>query len=84
MKVIYYQEQKKITVKNVSISDVDQLQSILHEQEPDTEMDLKDLQLYNFKITSTRAFLSDEPNIQDETLEKEIEEGINWHQETVN
>ena len=83
MKVIIYQEQQKITVKNISIPNIDKLAKLLDESQS-TEMEMKDLQLYNFRITSTRGLMRDDDDVENEDLEKEIEEGINWKQETVN
>lgn len=83
MKVVVYQGQTKITVDNVSIPNKNQLDELIkYHQEHD--MSLKDLQLYGFQITSTRGALYEESGIEDEDLEKEIEEGINWRLETVN
>jgi hypothetical protein len=83
MKVIVYQKQKKYTVNNVSIPDIGELKDVLQNDEL-SQMSLKDLQLYNFRITSTRGMAFEEENIQDEDVEREIEEGIIWRQETIN
>lgn len=83
MKVIIYQEQQKITVKNISIPNTENLAKALQDSRS-SNMDLKDLQMYNLQITSTRGMIRDDIDIEDEELEKEIEEGINWKQETVN
>jgi hypothetical protein len=84
MKVVVYQGQKKFTIDNISIPDTNQLKKLM-EQKSKTFNSIDDMQLYNFRITSTRGALYDEwEEIEDEELEKEIEEGINWHQETVN
>ena len=83
MKVVVYQGQSKITVDNVSIPNRSQLDELIkHQKEHD--MTLNDLQLYGFQITSTRGALYEESVIEDEDIEKEIEEGINWRTETVN
>jgi hypothetical protein len=82
MKVIVYQDQKKITVNNIVIPRIDDLMQDLDEKEY-MEINKVDLQLYNFRITSTRAATSEEEILNDE-IEREIEEGDNWQQETVN
>lgn len=83
MKVIVYQEQQKITVKNISIPNIDKFTEMVQKNQ-DSDMNLKDLQLYDFRITSTRGMISENSELEDEELEKEVEEGINWHLETVN
>jgi hypothetical protein len=83
MKVIVYQEAKKFTVNNISIPDIDKFKKMVQDGEL-SDMSLKDLQLYDFRITSTRGMLDDGELIHDEALEKEVEEGISWRNETVN
>lgn len=83
MKFIVYKEQKKITVDNVSIPDIGVLNMLLDEASKQ-EMSMDDLKLYNFRITATKGLISIKEEKENEELEKEIEEGINWYQETVN
>lgn len=82
MKVIVYQDQKKITVNNIVIPHIESLMDEVDTKEY-MEINKVDLQLYNFRITSTRAATTEE-EILNEELEREIEEGVNWQQETVN
>ncbi|GEM_PF-1975141 len=82
MKVVVYHGQKKYTVANIAIPNLQKFNELFNE-EGNTEMTLNDLQLCNFSITSTRGAFSDD-EVENEELVREIEEGINWRQETVN
>ena len=83
MKVVFYQGQKKYTIDNVVIPDTNKLSQLLQEEKRG-ELNLQDLKLWDLRIISTRAALQGEESIDDEELEREVEEGINWTQETVN
>lgn len=83
MKVVLYKGQKKFTVDNVAIPNVNQLSSLFDENISD-EVTVQDLQLYNFRITSTRGIVDEFEEVDDENVLREVEEGINWQQETVN
>lgn len=83
MKVVLYRGQKKFTVDNVAIPNVNELASLFDENTND-ELTVQDFQLYNFRITSTRGMVDEFSDVDDESLLKEVEEGINWQQETVN
>ncbi len=82
MKVIIYQDQKKITVNNIVIPRIENFMKNVNNKEY-MEINKADLQLYNFRITSTRA-ATFEGDVFNDEIEKEIEEGVNWQQETVN
>ena len=82
MKFIIYKDQKKFTVDNVSIPDQSSLQDLIN-GEAAKEMTLNDLELYSVRITATRSIISDEET-DNEKIQAEIDECINWYQETVN
>ena len=82
MKVVVYQGQKKITVNNIVIPRIENFMEEVDDKEY-MEINKADLQLYNFRITSTRAATFEEDVLNTE-IEREIEEGVNWQQETVN
>ncbi len=86
MKVIVYQEQKKFTVNNVSIPNIRELSKIakMIQEEKLSDLTLSDLRLHKFAITSTRGMMDESEEVNDEALEKEIEEGIRWNSETLN
>lgn len=87
MKFVIYNGQQKYTVDNVSIPDMQKVLPSLLEGTDEEEMDIdvSNFDLYNFNITSTRAAMFEEEGlIQNEELQREIDEGINWRQETIN
>ena len=83
MKFIIYKGQKKFTVDNVIVHDQDSLQELMS-GEGTREMSLNDLELYSLRITATRGLVYEAEEIVNEELVKEIDEGINWQQVTVN
>jgi hypothetical protein len=82
MKFVVYRGQKKITVDNAWVPDKSNFAQLL--SDADDEIIIENLQLHQIRITSTRSVLFDEQFIESEELEKEIYDGINWSQETVN
>lgn len=82
MKFVIYRGQKKITIDNAVFPNVTNFEKLMDDY-PMSNFRLADLQLYDVKITSTRGLLEDQ-EIVDEEIEKEVYEGINWTQETVN
>lgn len=83
MKFVIYKGLKKITVDNAIVPDMNSFSKLIDDS-PESEFSLSDLQLYNIRITSTRGLLLEELEIDNEEIEREIEEGIFWRQETVN
>lgn len=83
MKFVIYNGQHKFTIDNASIPD---LQKFVPELEEIPDMQKINFDLYNFHITSTRGAMADEEEglLYTEELQREIDEGIHWRQETIN
>lgn len=83
MKFIIYRGQKKITIDNAMVPNFNSFESLMDDLNLSNFI-LADLQLYDVKITSTRGMVLEDEEIDNEEIEKEVSEGINWVQETVN
>ena len=79
MKVVVYKGQKKFTIDNVTIPDIQTLHPFLSQTEA-SEMTINDIKDCHFNIISTQGWLQEEEGI---TYGDEYD-GINWSQETVN
>ena len=88
MKVVIYNQQKKITVKNIELSDNTLLETLADSKEI-AELRLNDIIYSKLQITSTLGRLREEAEMCLQCAEEnnditEEESGINWQQETVN
>ncbi len=88
MKFVVYNQEKKFTIGNVVVPENQELNEIMKKVMNEKERSRNDdTQLCNFRITSTRGYLFDADEYHEsmnDEIEKEIEEGISWEQETVN
>ena len=89
MKVIIYNGLSKFTVDNISIPHNVNLAELLKNKSKEYAISARELETYNFKITSTRGAVADAENndedfIMNEDIEREVEEGIFWKLESVN
>lgn len=83
MKFIIYNGQNKFTVDNVSIPDLQKFVPDI-DQDITPEMQSLNFDLYNFRITATRSVIEeDDFFIPNDDLQKEVDEGIHWQQETI-
>jgi len=83
MKLVFYKGQTKFTIANVCIPNIQKLSDLINDSDKNG-LTFEDLHLYDLQITSTRGITDDEQEIFDPEIAKEIEEGIDWKQVTVN
>lgn len=76
MKVVVYQGNRKITIKNITIPYAN-----LAQEEEEAEIMLNDASLYNFNITSQNNMADESDSLYEQDFKTE---GINWRSETVN
>lgn len=82
MKFVIYKDQRKYTLDNVDLSDQDEL-DYLKELPQQLVVNITDVDLCKFRITSSKSLIENVEYIGDE-LDTHRFDDIDWRQETVN
>jgi len=83
MKFVIYNGQKKITIDNAWLPEEENFVRMMDDFQA-VGLTMEDLRLYEMRITATRGMNLPFDSLNNLQIEKEIIEGINCRQETVN